>query len=181
MPIYFLIQEKAAGNKIERQKELETQRKKIVTLIVSLQASILVLFGITDLLLWLYTQDITPSVDDWYGEMNFYSYLTLQWFTLCITIWAGFLIRKWKNTELGPHGYRWNCKDEGMFTIFWIAQILSLIVYVIYYTHPDSPYFYQYPVWSALLDIFEVVLPALIMMLFMVKMSFSNWSKIDDQ
>ena len=47
--------------------------------------------------------------------------------TAAVTVWAGILIRKWKQSELSPHGYRWNFKDEGSFLLFWVAQSFLII------------------------------------------------------
>ena len=37
---------------------------------------------------------------------------------LLVTLLAGWTIRQWKVSELQPHGYRWNCRDEGFLLLF---------------------------------------------------------------
>ena len=72
------------------------------------------------LLIWLYTTDDT-IYEDWWFKMEDSAALSAMLVTMVLTIWAGLKIRKWKVEELAPHGYRWNCKDEGLFVLFYFA------------------------------------------------------------
>ena len=92
--------------------------------------------------------------------------------TTGVTVWAAYLIRKWKIDELSPHGYRWNFRDEGLFLLFWIVQIISTICLVINTTEKSGYFLY-------IVDEILFSMPSAFMVFVMAEMSFSDWSKVD--
>ena len=69
-------------------------------------------------LLWIYWANVNSNVADLIFD---YVELFLMLVTIIITAWAARRIRKWKNSDLRPLGYRWNFQNEGAFLIFWVA------------------------------------------------------------
>ena len=45
-----------------------------------------------------------------------------------IMSWADKHLNKWKRNELSHLGYRWNCRDDGLFLVFLLVQVFMLIV-----------------------------------------------------
>ena len=61
--------------------------------------------------------------------------LCLASLALILTIVAGILIWRWKKSELAPHGYRWNMKDEGLFVLFFSALFCFTIYSILVFTN----------------------------------------------
>ena len=97
--------------------------------------------------------------------------ISLLLVTLGISVWAWQLIRKWKLAKIGPYGYRMNCKDDGLFIIFFTFLLLATLknLYDIINVEESD-------LQSIVGYVTEDLLPAVFMVLFMVKMSFSQWS-----
>ena len=121
VPIYFEHEEKMASHNYEKAAKLESKSKKIVAIITSAQASLLLLECLAVLFACLYTTDDTYNEDWWYNT-TYLGSAAVMLVAEAVTAWAGILIRKWKKSELSPHGYQWNFKDEGFFLLFWVAQ-----------------------------------------------------------
>ena len=52
--------------------------------------------------------------------------------TILVTSLAGWTIRQWKVSELEPLGYRWNCRDEGVFLLFHFVLLITTSIYIVH-------------------------------------------------
>ena len=76
---------------------------------------------------------------------------------------------------MGPYGYRFNCKDEGLFIVLFAFLLLSTLQNAFDMLDLVEPN----PILSMINFMIEGLLPAVFMVIFMVKMSFSEWSALD--
>ena len=111
---------------------------------------------------------------DWWNSLTNGLTIGLLLLTLVVSFWAWRLIRKWKLAKIGPYGYRMNCKDDGLFILFFTFLLIATLqnLYDLFFEgEGDLPAIVGY--------VNEDLLPAVFMVVFMVKMSFSRWSQLD--
>ena len=117
VPIYFEMSQKRFDT--DSAMKLKGKGKFITRCIISSQVSLLLMECIAIVLLRLNSE--LNDYPSWFWPLIDYCFFCVMGITLAVTIWAGVKIRKWKVEELKPHGYRWNCKDEGLFFLFFVA------------------------------------------------------------
>lgn len=172
VPIYFERREKIEGMIAHKVELLDLKSKRRRYLMVSLQIGVpflwLLLYGLIGVLF-----PNNQSFED-ISASNYYlivtaTFLAINLVIICI---SAYIIYRWKYKELRPLGYRWNCKDDGLFAIFTLIQLYMLALYIILVSNPKVTEIFAFEVAIQIIVMFST----LYMLGFMVKMSHSNWS-----